>query len=97
MEDIKINCVGCKKEFVFSVKEQQFFDKNEFQKPKRCLSCREKRRMEKQKDAKPAEKLDTDKNYAIGCMVCGEKPTVGESGLCGPCCFGEAATIGGNW
>lgn len=28
---------------------------------------------------------------------CGASPTVGDSGLCGPCFFGEAATMGGNW
>lgn len=32
-----------------------------------------------------------------GCLVCGAVPTVEETGLCGPCCFGEAETIGGNW
>lgn len=31
------------------------------------------------------------------CMVCGEKPTVIPTELCGPCCFGEAETFGGNW
>ena len=37
------------------------------------------------------------KNHARGCQSCNERPTVGTSGLCGPCYFGEAATVGGRW
>lgn len=40
---------------------------------------------------------DGDKDYDTPCEVCGEKPTVHPTGLCGPCCFGEAETYGGNW
>jgi hypothetical protein len=40
---------------------------------------------------------DGDKDWRVGCDVCGEKPTVHPTGLCGPCCFGEAETVGGNW
>ena len=31
------------------------------------------------------------------CEVCGAKPVVRATGLCGPCTFGEAATANGNW
>lgn len=31
------------------------------------------------------------------CENCGESPIVPLTGLCGPCTFGEAGTIGGNW
>jgi hypothetical protein len=40
---------------------------------------------------------DGDKNWDHKCDVCGETPTVEPTGLCGPCCFGEAETYGGNW
>jgi hypothetical protein len=40
---------------------------------------------------------DGDKNWDEQCMNCGESPTVHPTGLCGPCCFGEAETYGGNW
>ena len=30
----------------------------------------------------------------LRCTVCGESPTVADTGLCGPCTFGEAATAG---
>lgn len=31
------------------------------------------------------------------CEVCGASPVVVETGMCGPCTFGEADTAGGNW
>ena len=40
---------------------------------------------------------DGDKDYDTPCQNCGEKPTVHPTALCGPCCFGEAETYGGNW
>lgn len=36
-------------------------------------------------------------DYTRECGACGSKPVVNASGLCGPCTFGEAETIGGNW
>lgn len=38
-----------------------------------------------------------DKDWTTPCMNCGEVPTVHPTQLCGPCCFGEAETAGGNW
>lgn len=37
------------------------------------------------------------KDYRTQCLVCGATPTVHPLELCGPCCFGEAETINGNW
>lgn len=31
------------------------------------------------------------------CEVCGDRPIVPLTGMCGPCTFGEADTMGGNW
>jgi len=31
------------------------------------------------------------------CDVCGCGPVVPQTGMCGPCTFGEADTVGGNW
>lgn len=46
----------------------------------------------------PSQKLkDGDKNWNVPCENCGETPTVHPTGLCGPCCWGEAETYGGNW
>jgi hypothetical protein len=40
---------------------------------------------------------DGEQDYAHGCTVCGAKPTVHPTDLCGPCCFGEGETANGNW
>lgn len=46
----------------------------------------------------PAPDLkDGDKDWETPCQICGELPTVHPTALCGPCCFGEAETIGGDW
>ena len=40
---------------------------------------------------------DGDQDWKVKCSNCGQLPTVHPLGLCGPCCFGEADTAGGNW
>lgn len=37
------------------------------------------------------------KNWDHECDVCGQTPSVEATGLCGPCTWGEADTVGGNW
>ncbi len=37
------------------------------------------------------------KDWDTPCDICGETPTHTETGMCGPCTFGEAETVGGNW
>lgn len=47
----------------------------------------------------PCEK-ESDRQKAEGgkCITCErQQPIVFPTGLCGPCCFGEAATDNGNW
>ena len=39
----------------------------------------------------------TEPDWQGKCSVCGESPTVPQTGMCGPCTFGEADTVGGNW
>lgn len=36
-------------------------------------------------------------DYEGECIVCGASPIVPISGMCGPCTWGEADTIDGNW
>ena len=43
------------------------------------------------------EELVAYKNWDVECCNCGALPTVGDLELCGPCCWGEASTAGGNW
>lgn len=41
MEDKKLICVDCGKEFLFTVSEQEFYAEKGFEnEPKRCLECR---------------------------------------------------------
>jgi hypothetical protein len=36
-------------------------------------------------------------DWTAMCENCGASPIVPETGLCGPCTFGEADTADGNW
>jgi len=40
---------------------------------------------------------DMEPDWTSECDVCGASPVVPATGMCGPCSFGEADTIGGNW
>ncbi len=41
--------------------------------------------------------LADEPDWSAECEVCGASPCVPLTGMCGPCTFGEADTIGGNW
>lgn len=47
--------------------------------------------------APPTKLKNGDKDWNTPCQNCDELPTVHPTELCGPCCFGEAVTHGGNW
>jgi hypothetical protein len=40
---------------------------------------------------------DFEADWSTECSQCGQVPTVAGTGMCGPCTFGEADTIDGNW
>lgn len=40
---------------------------------------------------------DTEPDWSRKCSVCGQPPVLPLTGMCGPCTFGEADTVGGNW
>lgn len=46
MKDKKIICQDCDKLFVFSIKDQKFYEKMGFGTPIRCKECREKRKQD---------------------------------------------------
>jgi hypothetical protein len=56
-------------------------------------------------DAQLSVRIAAEKFQPIGdvpdwsrtCSVCGSRPVVPLTGMCGPCTFGEAETAGGNW
>ena len=47
MQDIKIVCKGCGKEFIFTAGDQEFYKEKAFSNPVRCKDCREKKKAEK--------------------------------------------------
>lgn len=47
MQDIELKCVECKGPFTFTVRDQEFYERNNFSKPKRCRACRNKRKADK--------------------------------------------------
>lgn len=93
MKDIELKC-NCGKKFIFTEGEQKFYAKKGFGTPKRCETCRLEK---KQKKMNEETALESGKVFGE-CISCGfETVLVEEVGLCGPCCFGEADTINGNW
>jgi len=63
------------------------------------MTDQEFKKLEKEqtKYAKRVAATDPDKDFGE-CESCGmDTVLVPEVGLCGPCCFGEADTINGNW
>ncbi len=47
-QDKTIRCVDCGEEFIFTARDQEFYQEKGFtNEPKRCKSCREKRKQEK--------------------------------------------------
>ena len=75
--------------------------------PFRCRVCRcrfrEKAHLKQhsrdkhERRPEPSSDLSTEPDWDGECEVCGQSPVVPVTGLCGPCTFGEADTIGGNW
>lgn len=56
-------------------------------------ASQKRRQLEKSIGLKPKD----EPNYDVECDVCSCTPTVGNLGLCGPCCFGDSSTVNGNW
>jgi CxxC-x17-CxxC domain-containing protein len=87
--DRVLTCIDCSAEFVFSAGEQLFFHDKEFKNdPKRCKSCKARRRNGEQK---------VRRETRTKCAECGEDttvpfwPTQGRPVLCRPC-FRKQAT-----
>ena len=43
--DLTINCTWCKKDFIFSVKDQKYYSNKSFDMPKKCKDCRLKKKL----------------------------------------------------
>lgn len=56
-QDKMIVCQDCGNEFAFTVRDQEFYEEKGFtNEPKRCKSCRDKRKAEK-------SRLEQEKNH----------------------------------
>lgn len=58
--------------------------------------------MPKEEASKEREELAADDprvqpDWETPCIVCDALPTLPLTEMCGPCTFGEADTVGGNW
>lgn len=53
--------------------------------------------MDKKEKEKPNKFPNAEPDWTRKCEVCGQSPVVSCTGLCGPCTFGEAETVNGNW
>lgn len=42
--DKELTCQDCGNTFTFTARDQEFYEKNGFKEPKRCKSCRDKRK-----------------------------------------------------
>lgn len=49
------------------------------------------------KDTRPPPDPDTAPDWTKKCENCEQTPIVPCTGMCGPCTFGEAETLAGNW
>lgn len=47
-EDKNLTCVDCRTEFTFTAGEQEFYTDKGFTPPKRCASCRDKKKKERE-------------------------------------------------
>lgn len=48
LKDIEITCKDCETKFIFTVKEQEFYQEKGFNtKPVRCKACRDKRKADR--------------------------------------------------
>jgi len=58
-----------------------------------CRVCYKKAMVKKIRQTE----IMAEKDWKTKCIVCGQVPTMRATEMCGPCTFGEAETIGGNW
>lgn len=53
--------------------------------------------MKNQKTKGKIFKPNVTPDWETKCDNCGATPILPDTGMCGPCTFGEAETAGGNW
>lgn len=91
-EDRTLVCEDCGNEFVFSADEQAFFAEKGFEnEPKRCKSCRMKRKQQRRGRNFGGSRFGPRRMYSATCAECGNstevpfKPTTGKPVYCQDC------------
>ncbi len=72
-EDSTLVCEDCNEEFPFTGEEQQYYFEKGFQTPKRCKSCRDKRKMARTGSSRGSRER---KLYDVVCADCGQDTQV---------------------
>jgi len=95
-QDKVLKCVDCSADFVFSVRDQQFFHEKQFRnEPKRCKSCKTRR---VDGFAGTLAERKTKIETSTTCSQCGKsttvpfRPTQGRPVLCRDCFEGKRTT-----
>jgi hypothetical protein len=57
LTDKTLNCSDCHQDFIFSVREQEFFAEMGFKPTRRCVSCRAKKRAEAKGTEQPGNQV----------------------------------------
>ncbi len=57
-DDKKMTCGTCSKIFVWTKREQDFYEKSEFTPPKHCATCRAKRKVSRKKNKRRGSRRD---------------------------------------
>lgn len=71
-EDKTLNCKECGEDFVFSAREQEFYQEKGFENlPSRCPSCRASRKQRMQGNRNESRKM-----YRVTCHQCGVETEV---------------------
>jgi len=76
-EDKKLTCKDCGEEFLFTVREQEFYQDKGFQNdPSRCASCRAAKKQRNQGSGRGGNLTQQRQLYKVVCDECGKEAEV---------------------
>ncbi|MBU0518090.1 zinc-ribbon domain containing protein [bacterium] len=94
LNDTQIQCSTCGRDFIFTVKEQEFFNSKGFKAPKHCRECRQKRKHDRERlytASTTGGAASGRQHIKVVCAVCSRettvpfKPITGKPVLCKDC------------
>jgi len=91
--DKLLNCIDCKRNFIYTVEDQEFHASKGFiNEPRRCPSCRRIKKNEHTQDANSSENYSSQRQvFSVTCTKCGKatripfQPREGKSVYCSNC------------